>query len=296
MVASEQSWTVKSALDWTVSYLERNGVEHPRRSAQWLLSAATGLSRVELYVHHDRPLTQQERDVLRDGVKRRAAGEPLQYVTGEMPFRHIVVKVVPGVFIPRPETETLVEEGLEFLRAHGGDEPLVVDLCTGSGCVACSVAHEYSSARVHAVDVSDLAVGTARENAERIAVGERVSVWEGDLTSPLPGALRGRVDVVLANPPYIPSSDMDELPEEVAGFEPHRALDGGADGLDIARRIMREAAILLRPGGLLAMELDERRVEDAAKVMEQWYEQCRTVRDLAGRLRVATGRLRESPD
>jgi release factor glutamine methyltransferase len=110
----ERVWTVKDALDWTVAYFEREGVEAPRRSAEWLLSAATGLSRVEVYAFHERPLSDDERTTLREAVKRRAAGEPLQYVTGEMPFRHLVVRVEPGVFIPRPETEVLVDAALEL--------------------------------------------------------------------------------------------------------------------------------------------------------------------------------------
>ena len=108
-------WTVKRTLDWTVGYLEQKGDEHPRRSAEWLISAATGLSRVELYAYFDRPLSMEERDVLRENVKRRGMGEPLQYVTGEMAFRHLVVSVEPGVLIPRPETETLVELALGHL-------------------------------------------------------------------------------------------------------------------------------------------------------------------------------------
>ncbi|HEY5541473.1 MAG TPA: peptide chain release factor N(5)-glutamine methyltransferase, partial [Coriobacteriia bacterium] len=135
---AEQVWTVKAALDWTRAYLAEKGDEQPRLSAEWLLSAATGLSRVELYAYHDRPLTPEERASLREGVKRRAAGEPLQYVTGEVAFRHIVVKVRPGVLIPRPETEVLVDAGLPAVDAAIAErgEALVADVCTGSGCVA----------------------------------------------------------------------------------------------------------------------------------------------------------------
>lgn len=289
---SEQVWTVKAALDWTVAYLTEKGGERPRMSAEWLLSAATGLSRLELYTHHDQPLSPEERATLRAGVKRRSSGEPLQYVTGEMPFRHIVVRVVPGVFIPRPETETLVGEGLEFLRAQAPSEPVALDLCTGSGAVACSLAHEHDAVRIWATDLSPLAVTTASDNSERLGVGGRVTVLEGDLTAPLPAELLGRVDVLLSNPPYIPSADMRELPPEVLGHEPHLALDGGPDGLDYARRIIDEGRRWLRPGGLLAMELDERCVGNALKTMSAWYEGCRAVSDLAGRDRVASGRLR----
>lgn len=310
-MTADHIWTLKDSLEWTLGYLDGKGDEHPRLSAEWLLSAATGLSRVEIYAYHDRPLTPQERAALREGVKRRAQGQPLQYVTGEMPFRHLVVRVVPGVFIPRPETETLVGEGLEFLRDlrqptgvqgdptdEGTELRLVIDLCTGSGAIACSIAQEHPSSRVLASDLSALAVLTATANAERLGLSDRVEVLEGDLFSPIDalGADRrisGQVDLVISNPPYIPSADLPDLPEEVLGFEPHLALDGGPDGLVIARRIMAESTHWLRPGGMLAMELDEGCVQIAVKQMSEWYEGIRTVRDLAGRDRVAIGYLRK---
>lgn len=286
---SEQVWTVKAALDWTRDYLAEKGDENPRLSAEWLLSAATGLSRVELYAHHDRPLSPDERATLREGVKRRAAGEPLQYVTGEVAFRHLVLTVRPGVLIPRPETEILVGEALSAVA--GVEAPLVVDLCTGSGCIALSMAQENVQARVFACDISPAAVEVARDNAGRLGLSQRVSVVSGDLFEPLPGELRGSVDVVISNPPYIPSADVPRLPAEVAGFEPHLALDGGADGLDFWRRIAQESRDWLRPGGHLLVELDERCVNSAAEGARIWYEDVSVIRDLAGRPRVLRGRL-----
>ena len=199
----ERVWTVRDALDWTIEYLGRKSIEEPRRSAEWLLSAATGLSRVELYAHFDRPLSPDERARFREGIERRAAGEPLQYVTGEMPFRHLVVRVRPGVFIPRPETEVLVDVGLAALPADTA-EVLAIDLCTGSGAVAVSLAYEHPGATVYASDLNPLAVETTWDNAARAGVGGRVNVFEGDLFAPLPAELRGRVALVAANPPYIP--------------------------------------------------------------------------------------------
>ncbi len=225
---------------------------------------------------------------MRELVKRRADGVPLQYVTGEMPFRHIVMQVRPGAFIPRPETEVLVDVALGALA--GVESPTIVDLCTGSGCVACSLAHELPAARLYATELSPGAVEIARENAERLGLSDRVTILEGDLFAPLPPELRGHVDAVSANPPYIPSADVPELAEEVIGYEPHLALDGGPDGLDVARRIISEAAKWLAAGGVLSMELDERRVEDAAKEMQAWYEGVETVPDLTGRPRIVTGR------
>lgn len=285
---AEQTWTVKAALDWTVGYLTEKGDEHPRRSAEWLLSAATGLSRIELYAYHDRPLTPEERDILRAGVKRRAAGEPLQYVTGEVAFRHVVLKVGPGVLIPRPETEVLVGEVLDAIA--NVPEPLVADICTGSGCIAVSVAQENPRARVYASDIDTGAAAMALANAERLGLDERVTVAEGDLCAPLPGELAGRFTVIAANPPYIPSADVPTLPAEVAGFEPHLALDGGPDGLDIFRRLALEARHWLAPDGWLIVELDERRVQTAAAEAVQYYQEVRVVRDLTGRDRILIAR------
>jgi len=290
----DRTWTVGDALAWTVDYLTRKGIENPRRSAEWLLSAATDLSRVALYAHFDRPLTPDERAAFRAGIERRAAGEPLQYVTGEMPFRHLVLHVRPGVFIPRPETEVLVDAVLEFLDRSGVAEPLVVDLCTGSCAVAASVACERANARVYATEIVPETAEVARGNAERSGAGERLSVLTGDLFAPLPSELRGRIDVVVSNPPYIPTADLDALPAEVAAHEPKIALDGGADGLDVVRRIAAEAQDWLRPGGLLVLETDTSRAKEAARILSQWYEGSDVRHDLTGRDRIALGTRREA--
>ncbi len=290
---SERIWTVKAALDWTQGFLAEKGDEHPRLSAEWLLSAATGLSRLELYAYYDRPLTPQERASLRESVKRRAAGEPLQYVTGEVAFRHLIVKVRPGVLIPRPETEVLVGEVLSAIRELGA--PLVADICTGSGCIALSLAQEHEGARVWASDLSGAAVEVAAQNAERLGLADRISVHEGDLLDALPDELRGTLDAVVSNPPYIPSADVSDLPLEVAGFEPHLALDGGPDGLDVFRRLVSEARQWLKPGGLLAVELDERMARRAAEEALEWYEEVRVVSDLTGRDRIVVARLGGRP-
>ena len=290
----DRSWTVAEALAWTVEYFTRKGVENPRRSAEWLLSAATGLSRVEIYAHFERPLTPDERATFRASIERRAAGEPLQYVTGEVPFRHLVLHVRPGVFIPRPETEVLVDAVLEHLGRSGLTEPHVLDLCTGSGAVAVSVAYERPTAAVYATEVVAPTADVARENAANAGVDARTMVLTGDLFAPLPTELRGSFDVVVSNPPYIPTADMADLPAEVAGFEPRIALDGGADGLDVVRRIADEARVWLRPGGFLALEIDTTCAKGAADILARWYEEVEVRKDLTGRDRIATGIRREA--
>ena len=303
-------WTIQAALDWTVGYLERKGDENPRLSAQWLLSEATGLSRIELYANFEQPLSMEERDVLRAYVTRRGKGEPLQYITGEVGFRHITVKVRPGVLIPRPETEVLVSEALALLPAapkrvaqhawpeddlppvpwpegEAGEqrpertadqgvaedestpavasgepapeppELLVADLCTGSGCIACSVAYEHPLARVVATDIVPEAVALARDNVAALELGDRVEVLSCDLGEGVDPTLMGAFDLVVSNPPYVPTAVMDDIPREVAEFEPALALDGGADGLDVLRRLLPWCRRALKEGGGFAFELHE---------------------------------------
>lgn len=349
------TWTIQAALDWTQGYLERKGDENPRLSSQWLLSEATGLSRIELYAHFDKPLSMQERDTLRAYVSRRGSGEPLQYITGEMGFRHISVKVKPGVLIPRPETEVLVSEGLAALPAppkriaadafatdaalrEDGGEPgpqggspdeapacangdamqardaaassgavhdgpadgdapegqralLVADLCTGSGCIACSIAYEHPETRVVATDIAPEAVSLARENAETLGLSDRIDVFEGSLGEAVPPDLMGSFDLVISNPPYIPTAVLAEIPKEVADFEPALALDGGGDGLDLFRPIALWSARALKPGGALAVELHETCLDEAAAIAKDaGFSTTRIVADLAGRPRVLVAR------
>lgn len=310
-------WTIKAALDWTAGYLERKGDESPLVSAQWLLSEATGFSRVELYVNYDRPLSMDERDLLRGYVTRRGKGEPLQYITGEVGFRHLTLKVRPGVLIPRPETEVLVsevlaalpmperprsaeflaemaaaaesaEEGFSDARA-AGERLLLADICTGSGCIACSLAYEHPDAHVVATDIAPEALELARENVAQLGLGSRVEVLESDLGDGIPADLLGSFDAVVSNPPYVPTAVLDGIPSEVADYEPVLALDGGEDGLDLYRRLLVWAADALRPRGLFACELHETCLDAAAELARAaGFENVRVVYDLAGKPRILT--------
>lgn len=287
-MAASDVWTALAALDWVRGYLERQGSERPRLEAEHLLSHATGLTRTEVYAHFDRPLSQPERDVLRDAVVRRAAGEPLQYIFGRAPFRYLEVEVGPGVLIPRPETELLVDAVLPAIDAAiaARGEALVVDVGTGSGAVAIAIATERPAARVVATDLSPDALEWARRNVEAHGVGDRVTLVSGDLLEPLPAELVGRVDVVVSNPPYIPTDDLAALPREVAEFEPREALDGGDDGLALFDRLAPAAVTVLAPGGTFAAELDEKRTSTAAQKCVEWYQGCAVVEDLVGRERI----------
>lgn len=302
-------WTIRAALDWTQGYLERRGDESPRVSAQWLLAEATGLRRLDLYTHLDQPLSTEERDVLRDYVQRRGMGEPLQYITGEVGFRHIVVKVRPGVLIPRPETEVLVSEGLSLLapaprpRAvdedtlsdnETGEEPtlLVADLCTGSGCIACSMAYEHPLVHVVATDIAPEATALARANAASLDLSDRVEVMTCDLGEGIDDGLMGAFDLILSNPPYVPTGVLDGIPPEVVDYEPSLALDGGLDGLDVFRPLLAFCRHALKPEGGFACELHETCLSEAARLAAgEGFTDVRIVADLAGRPRVLTARM-----
>lgn len=293
-------WTIKSTLEWTTGYLERKGDEHPRLSAEWLLCAATGMSRVEVYMNYDRPLDAAELATLHAGVERRGRGEPLQYVTGEMPFRHIVLKCAPGVLIPRPETEVLVDCVLDYLDGlvpppEGG--PLVLEVGTGTGCIALSLAGERPSVRVRATDVAPEAVALATRNRDALELGDRVEIFETDLADGVPGADAAAFDVLVSNPPYIPSDLVERLPAEVGGFEPRLALDGGPDGLDVFRRIVALGMSALKPGGLLACELHEECLEAACADpgVRAGFSNPRIVRDLAGKNRILLAERAAAP-
>ncbi|MGQ4486662.1 putative protein N(5)-glutamine methyltransferase [Streptomyces sp. SAS_281] len=191
-------------------------------------------------------------------AERRAAGHPLEHVLGWAEFAGLRIAVDPGVFVPRRRTEFLIEQAV----ALAPDPAVVVDLCCGSGALGAALAAALGRVELHAADVEPAAVRCARRN-----IGDRGRVYEGDLFAPLPGALRGRVDVLLANVPYVPTGDVALLPAEARVHEPLVALDGGGDGLDVLRRVAAEAPRWLAPGGSLLAETSERQAEAAEKVL-----------------------------
>ena len=271
---SQERWTIRRVLEWTRGYLERKGDDKARLAAEWLLCHATGLTRMELYLDYDRPLTPDELALMHAGIERRATGEPLQYVTGEMPFRHIVLRCERGVLIPRPETEVLVDaalEGVDAARLGGsGRVARVLDLCTGTGCIALSIAKERPETVVVATDLAPEAVALAERNSRALGLDGWVDVLECDLASAVAPEFLGTFDVLVSNPPYIPTDVLvGQVPPEVRDFEPALALDGGADGLDVFRRILGLAPGALRSGGMLAVELFEESLDDAAKLVRE---------------------------
>lgn len=382
---ANETWTIRRCLDWTRDYLKDRGDERPRLSAEWLLSGVTGLSRTEIYVNFDKPMSSEELAAMHTAVVRRAKGEPLQYIIGETSFRTIDVICEPGVLIPRPETELLVEEVLAYLdrevigaapaaergrvelpwnaeveaalqaeiaAAKEKDEAPVVErelrdddfdtledgegtietadgaegdadvsgaasveegefsegasaqdgesgqtrcarvleVGCGTGCISLSIASERSGrAQCVAIDIEPRAVDLSIRNRDALGISPAdVDVRLGNLVSPLNRETEwGTFDVLVSNPPYIPSAVMESLPHEVADFEPAFALDGGADGLDIFRRLVNAAPHMLRPGGLLACELYEGHLDAAADLCRSaGMHDVRIVEDFTGRPRI----------
>jgi release factor glutamine methyltransferase len=265
-------------------YLERHGVDAPRVNAEELMMAVLGVDRASVYAR-SQDLTSAEARSFGRALCRRCAGMPLQHLTGEQGFRRLVLTVRPGVFIPRPETEVLVDvalEALERLRA-----PVVVDLCTGSGAVALAIADEHPGARVWATDRSADAIALAEENAVRL--GLPIEPLLGDLFEPLPPELIGEVDLVVANPPYLSEDMASTLPREVRA-EPAEALFGSPD---LTERIIGGAVEWLRSGGMVAVEIGEVDAERVtASTSEAGLVEASVRRDLARRDRVVAARKR----
>lgn len=230
------------------------GVPAAAFDAELLLRHVLGRDRAWLIVHRDDIIDDKSRELFEDAVRRRAMREPLQYITGRQEFWGLDFLVTPDVLIPRPETELVVQTALE--RIKQSISPLVVDLCTGSGCIAISIAKEHKGSRIIAIDVSARALEVARENSHRHSVSERIQFMEGDLFGPIAElSIRGMVDVIAANPPYIPAREIHALQPEVRDFEPAVALCAGPDGTEIQMRIIKEAPDFLKKDGHLVMEI-----------------------------------------
>ncbi|GIK20487.1 MAG: release factor glutamine methyltransferase [Phycisphaerales bacterium] len=281
------------------------GIDSPRLCAEMLVLHVIGCDRLRLYTDPDRPASPLERQALRDLVARALRHEPVQYLTGEAWFFGLPFRVDRRVLVPRPATETIVEHVLQHARATPGfggaegDGTLVIDLCTGSGCVAVALATRLPHARVVATDVSGEAVEVARENAARHAVADRIDFLVGDLFAPLaehPAAgTKGRAHYLVANPPYVPDDEWAAVPANVKDYEPETALRGGEDGLRFVRPILEHGAAHLRPGGMIAVEIAESRAADALAIARGVceLEDARVVDDFEGRPRVVMARRRD---
>ncbi|MDD2309184.1 MAG: peptide chain release factor N(5)-glutamine methyltransferase [Desulfuromonadaceae bacterium] len=258
MVAQE-SWTILKILSWTKEFLLSKGVVNARLEAEWLLSAVTGLDRIGLYLHFDKPLNAAELAEYRAVVVRRAKREPLQHILGSQEFCGLDYEVTADVLIPRHDTELLVSEAL----ARCPDARSVLDIGTGSGCVAVSLQKQLPNAVVTAIDISDAALTVARRNADKY--GASIEFVHGSLLDPFVGR---KFDLIVSNPPYIPTADIESLDQEVRDYDPHTALDGGSDGLTIYRSLIPASVEFLNPGGWLLVEIGIGQAKDVTALFQ----------------------------
>jgi release factor glutamine methyltransferase len=283
-----KEWTIADVLRWAADDFRARGIESPRLDAEVLLARALGTTRIQLVVDARRVLPAEELASFREMVKRRRAHEPVAYILGEREFWGRVFRVDPRVLVPRPDTETLVEVALDRTR-HVSMSMRALDLCTGSGCVAITLAKERPTSVVYATDASEDALSVARENALRLGA-YNVALRAGDLYAAAPPALH--FDVVTANPPYIARSEMATLMQDVRDFEPRLALEAGDDGLDVLRRVVAGAPARLVAGGVLAVEVGAGQAPAVAELFRgAGFDSIELRRDYARIERVVSGVL-----
>ena len=289
-MSAEQSWTIGRLLDWTTKFLGQKGSESPRLDTEVLLAHALGCKRIDLYTRHTEEAPEQARQKFRELVRQRVEGCPVAYLVGRKEFFSLEFEVNRAVLIPRPDTECVVDECLRL--AKGVAEPRILDIGTGSGCLAVAVARHHKTAKVTAVDISPEALAVASSNAGRNRIGERIRFLQGDLYGPLPSG--ERFDFILSNPPYIPRDDLDKLPAGVRDYEPRLALDGGPDGFAVFDRLVAEAPAWLNPGGYLLIEIGSPQEAPTRERIgrNSGYELARTILDGSGHPRVLIARWR----
>lgn len=287
-------WTILRLMLRSAEYLAEKGVPNARLDAEHLLAHALGMKRLDLYLQHERPVLPAEIDAFRPLLRRRARREPLQYIVGRQPFRELDLEVGPAVLVPRPETEVLVEEVLAWTRGEGLEEARALDLGTGSGAVALSLAREGPFPCVVATEISDAAAAVAERNRSAAGLDAVVDVRLGSWFEVL--RPDERFDVIVSNPPYVADGDAPSLDPEVRDWEPAGALFAGPDGLDAVRPIVAGAPTHLRSGGLLALEVGAGQARPVADLLgARGYVDVRIRRDLAGMERIVLAR-RVPPD
>ncbi len=288
--ADDDVWTVNRILQWTTGFLEQKGVESARLESELLLAHARNCQRIRLYTDLDVALTDDERTRMRELVKQRAQRVPLAYITGRREFYGRDFRVGPGVLVPRPETETLVDRCLE--RIDKTRPAKVCEVGFGSGCVAITLACQRPNLTVVASDTSPDAMKFATLNAGEHKVAERVQLVSGDGFEPIRAVMPERFDGIVSNPPYVREDEMAGLQPEVAQHEPREALVSGEDGLVLIRRLVAEAPELLVPGGWMALEMDPAQCEGVAEMFRQaGFEAVETIKDLSGNDRIVEGNL-----
>ena len=289
------SWTIGRLLQWTTQYLGDHGSESPRLEAEVLLAHAGGCKRIELYTTFEEPASDELRQSFRGLVKRRAEGTPVAYLVGKREFFSLEFEVTPGVLIPRPETEHVVVALFDAVKQsdRGGDGVRIADIGTGSGILAVTAAKRLTSAKITAVDISPAALEVARRNAVRHGVADRIEFIQSDLFDGIPS--HAVFDYLVSNPPYITTSEWEQLPPDVKNFEPRSALEAGPDGLAVIRHLISSAACRLSASGELFIEISPMIAAPVEQLIRSTpeLELLPTIPDLASHLRVIHARRRK---
>jgi release factor glutamine methyltransferase len=279
--------TVKHVLEAGAEFLTARGIPEARLKCELLAARLLQCKRLDLYMQFDHVVGEAHLGAMRRGIKRLAAGEPVQHILGEVEFHGHRFKVDPRALIPRPETELLVQAVLDSDALSDG--ALAVDVGTGSGCIVISLALARPALRCIGIDSSDDALALARENAAALGVAERIAFARADLSDCVEPE---SVDAIVANLPYIATAECDTLPRDVREHDPRAALDGGADGLDVMREVVPDAAIALRPGGRIFLEIGATQAAAVADILKaEGFKEITISQDLAGRDRMACGTI-----
>jgi release factor glutamine methyltransferase len=258
--------TVLEAIQKSADFLGKKNVESPRLQTELLLAHLLKMPRMKLYLNFDHVLTPVETDTLREFVKRRGQREPLQHIVGSTSFCGYEIAVNRHVLVPRPETELLAEAGWQFLSTLNSQPSTVLDFGTGSGCIAIALAAKYPDAKVIATDISSDALALAKQNAEKNNVAARIEFLQGNGFTAL--SADSKFDLIISNPPYIPTAEIETLQPEVRDFDPRAALDGGADGLDFYRKLAAEVKMFLKPEGKIMLEFGDGQADAIKKIFE----------------------------
>jgi release factor glutamine methyltransferase len=272
-------WTIQKLLNWVAEYLKNKGIDSPRLSAELLLSYVLELKRIELYTQFEKIVTEQQLGRLHGLVERAGQKEPIPYIVGKTEFYSLELNVTADCMIPRPETELLVERAIEFLRTRTGKQS-VCDLCTGSGCIAVTIARNYPDCRIIATDICDAALSVAAKNIEKHQLKERIRLLCGDLFDPIMPQLDvekpvhhshsdGGFDLIVCNPPYISAAEFEKLGKNVKDYEPKLALFAGDDGLDIYRRITERVGTFLKSDAAVMLEIGYNQGQAVKQLLEQ---------------------------
>lgn len=280
-------WTILDVLRWTTEYFKSHDIDSPRLTAEIFLAETLQVGRIDLYLRFEQPLSETERDRVRELVRRRIRREPVAYILGKKEFWGIEFDVTPDVLIPRPDTEFLVQAALDRLPEKADRPVRVIDLGTGSGAIIVSIAATQPEHLYFGTDASLPALHIAAHNAEKAGVADRIRFFAGQWLTPMKAA--PFFDMILSNPPYIPTGDIPELAPEIHSYEPLAALDGGTDGLRDIARLITEAPACLVPGGFLMLEIGYDQKDAVVRLAQQHpeFEDVQFIRDYGGHDRVA---------